>query len=268
MATKIHPQAIVEEGAELGENVMVEAFVYVGAKACVGDDSHLRHHATVEGDVVLGKDNQVHPYALVGGMTHDLKYQGGQPKLRIGDRNVFREYVTAHVATDPEDVTVIGSDNVFLAYSHVAHDCIVGDHFVMSSHSALGGHVVVGDHVNVGWGAGVHQFCRLGRHCMVAACAKLVQDVPPFMLADGSPAEVRSINKVGMERAGFPSEDIEVARSVYKTLYRKGLNRSQALEELDGDSTLVGSIAEEIKAFEDFANPIMTAPKYIPPPVS
>ena len=102
MATQIHPQAIVEEGAELGENVVVEAFVYIGAQARIGDDCYLRHHATVEGDVELGKENQVHPYALVGGMTHDLKYQGGQPKLRVGDRNVFREYVTAHVATNPE----------------------------------------------------------------------------------------------------------------------------------------------------------------------
>ena len=106
MATQIHPQAIVEEGAELGENIVVEAFVYIGAQARVGDDCHLRHHATVEGNVELGKENQVHPYALVGGMSHDLKYKGGQPKLRVGDRNVFREYVTAHVATNPEDATV------------------------------------------------------------------------------------------------------------------------------------------------------------------
>ena len=249
MATQIHPQAIVEEGAELGENIVVEAFVYIGAQARVGDDCHLRHHATVEGDVELGKENQVHPYALVGGMTHDLKYKGGQPKLRVGDRNVFREYVTAHVATNPEDATVIGSDNAFLAYSHVAHDCNLGDHLVMSSHSAFGGHVEVGDYVNVGWGAGVHQFCRLGRHCMVAACAKLVQDVPPFMLADGTPAEVRSINKVGMERADFPSDEIEAARSAYKTLYRSGLNRSQALAELEEVSSVDSSIVREIATF-------------------
>ena len=203
----------------------------------------------MEGDVELGKENQVHPYALVGGMSHDLKYKGGQPKLRVGDRNVFREYVTAHVATNPEDATVIGSDNAFLAYSHVAHDCNVGDHLVMSSHSAFGGHVEVGDYVNVGWGAGVHQFCRLGRHCMVAACAKLVQDVPPFMLADGTPAEVRSINKVGMERSDFPSKEIEAARSAYKTLYRSGLNRSQALAELEEGSSVDSSIIREIAAF-------------------
>ncbi len=249
MATHIHPQAIVEEGAGLGEGVTVEAFAYVGEKVQVGDGCLVRHHATVEGNLILGQDNEIHPYALVGAMTQDLKYQGGQPKLRVGDRNIFREYVSAHVATNPDDATIIGSDNVFLAYSHVAHDCIVGDHLVMSSHSALGGHVQVGDHVNVGWGAGVHQFCRLGRHCMVAACSKLVQDIPPFMLADGVPAEVRSINKVGMERAGFRGEDVEAARSVYKTLYRNGLNRSQALAELGEGSSIDNSIAREITDF-------------------
>lgn len=246
MATKIHPRAIVEEGAELGQGVVVEAFCFVGAKARVGDDSLLRHHCTVEGAVTMGRGNEIHPYALVGGLTHDLKYEGGEPKLSIGDRNVFREYVTAHVATKPEDATVIGSDNVFLAYSHVAHDCVIGNHLVMSSHSALGGHVEVGDHANVGWGAGVHQFCRLGRHCMVSACAKLVQDVPPFMLADGSPAEVRSINKVGMERAGFSPREIETVRNAFKTLYRKDLNRSQALSELnepENSAPLVSEIA-------------------------
>ena len=171
------------------------------------------------------------------------------PKLRVGDRNVFREYATAHVATRTEDATVIGSDNLFLAYSHVAHDCVVGNGFVMSSHSALGGHVNVGDHVNVGWGAGVHQFCRLGRHCMVAACSKLVQDVPPFMLADGSPAEVRAVNKVGMERAGFSSEDVEMAKSAFRTLYRGDLNRSQALAELEACSSSESSVTREIVAF-------------------
>ena len=237
VGTSIHPQAIVDPGAELGEDVVIEAFCMVGSKARIGDGCHILHHASVEGRVVLGKNNTVYPYAMIGGLTHDLKYEGGDPGLLIGDNNVFREYVTAHVATNANDETVIGSGNVFLAYSHVAHDCIVGDHLVMSSHSALGGHVWVDDCVNIGWGAGVHQFCRLGRHCMVSACSKLVQDVAPFMLADGAPAEVRSINKVGMERAGFSSKDIETARGVFKVLYKSDLNRSQAIDYLRNDFT-------------------------------
>jgi UDP-N-acetylglucosamine acyltransferase len=233
MAVKIHPQAIVESSAQLGEDVEIGPFCYIGGRAVLGDNTRVLHHATVEGRVTLGSNNTIFPYALIGGLTHDLKYEGGEPGLQIGDNNVFREYVTAHVATQSEDLTCIGSNNVFLAYSHVAHDCQIGDHLVMSSHSALGGHVEVENHVNVGWGAGVHQFCRLGRHCMVSACSKLVQDVPPFMLADGSPADVRSINKIGLERAGFESSEIELIRTAFKVLYRKDFNRSQALQYLE-----------------------------------
>ncbi len=250
MGASIHPQAIVDPAAELGEDVVIEAFSMVGPKAKIGDGCRILHHATVEGRVVLGQNNTVYPYAMIGGLTHDLKYEGGDPGLLIGDDNVFREYVTAHVATNANDETVIGSGNVFLAYSHVAHDCVVGDHLVMSSHSALGGHVRVDDCVNIGWGAGVHQFCRLGRHSMVSACSKLVQDVAPFMLADGAPAEVRSINKVGMERAGFSSEEVETARGVFKVLYKSDLNRSQAIDYLRNEFSKGNkAVSEEIIEF-------------------
>ncbi len=252
MEVSIHPQAVVEEGAQMGKGVRVEAFALVGKNAVIGDGSIVRHHATVEGTVILGQNNEIFPYALIGGLTHDLKYTGGEPKLTIGDNNIFREYVTAHVATSGEDSTVIGSNNVFLAYSHVAHDCKVGNHLVMSSHSALGGHVEVEDHVNIGWGVGVHQFCRLGRHCMVSACSKLVQDVAPFMLADGSPAEVRSINKLGMTRAGFSKEELDVAKGVYKVLWRGDLNRRQAIERLQDDSDLAREkITREVVEFTE-----------------
>ena len=250
MATKIHSQSIVEDGAQIGENVEVEAFAIVGENAIIGDGTIIRHHATVEGNVTLGKNNEVYPYALIGGLTHDLKFTGGEPKLIIGSNNIFREYVTAHVATNAEDSTCIGSNNVFLAYSHVAHDCKVGNHLVMSSHSALGGHVEVDDHVNIGWGVGVHQFCRLGRYCMVSACSKLVQDVPPFMLADGSPAEIRSINKVGMERSGFAKAEVDIAKGVFKTLFRGDFNRRQAIDYLQNGSGLAGEeITSEIIKF-------------------
>ena len=252
MSTIVHPHAIVEDGAQLGQDVVVEAFSLIGKNAIIGDGTIIRHHATVEGKVTLGKNNEIYPYALIGGLTHDLKFTGGEPKLVIGDHNTFREYVTAHVATNGEDSTSIGSNNVFLAYSHIAHDCKVGSHLVMSSQSALGGHVEVEDHVNIGWGVGVHQFCRLGRHCMVSACSKLVQDVPPFMLADGSPAEVRSINKVGMERAGFTKTDLDIAKGVFKILYRGDLNRRQAIEYLQNGSTLAADeITKEIIHFTE-----------------
>ena len=250
MATKIHPQSIVEEGAQIGQDVEIEAFALVGRNAIIHDGTIIRHHATVEGNVTLGQSNEVYPYALIGGLTHDLKFTGGEHKLIVGENNVFREYVTAHVATKAEDSTFIGSNNVFLAYSHVAHDCIIGNHLVMSSHSALGGHVEVDDHVNIGWGVGVHQFCRLGRNCMVSACSKLVQDVPPYMLADGSPAEIRSINKVGMERTGFSKSEIDIAKGVFKTLFRGDYNRRQAIEHLQNGSKIAAEkITMEIVEF-------------------
>ncbi|MBO94736.1 MAG: acyl-[acyl-carrier-protein]--UDP-N-acetylglucosamine O-acyltransferase [Opitutales bacterium] len=249
MSIKVHSSAVVESEAELGEGVVVEAFCYVGSEVKLGADCHLRHHSTVEGNVVMGEGNEVFPYSLIGGKTHDLKYEGGSPGLRIGDRNVFREYVTTHPATKEGDATIIGSSNVLLAYSHVAHDCRVGDHLVMSSHSALGGHVEVGDYANVGWGVGVHQFCRLGSHCMVSACSKVVQDVPPFVLADGSPAEGRSINKIGMERAGFSADAIAVARMLFKLLYKEGLNRTQALEEFASRPEAEHPVAQEMIDF-------------------
>jgi len=255
MAVNIHPSAIVSPKAVLGANVTVEAFCVVGPKVKIGDDSVVFHHSTIEGDVEMGDSNEIFPYAMIGGITHDLKYEGGSPKLKIGSNNVFREYVTAHVATNHDDTTLIGSNNTFLAYSHVAHDCIVGNNLVMSSHAALGGHVQVGDYANIGWGAGVHQFCKVGRHAMVSACSKLVQDVPPFMLADGSPAEVRSINKIGMERFGFQLEEIEAVRMIFKTIYKSNMNRSQAVDKLKdtyskNDLPLVSEIIEFISNSE------------------
>ncbi|MFM7209696.1 MAG: acyl-ACP--UDP-N-acetylglucosamine O-acyltransferase, partial [Verrucomicrobiota bacterium] len=183
MAARIHPTAIVEPGARLGADVEVGAYAFVGADVTLGDRTKVLHHATVEGRTETGPDCEVHPYALIGGRTQDLKARPGRPGLRIGARNVFREYVSVHLGTQEGEWTVLGDDNVLLAYSHVAHDCVIGNHLVMSSHSAVAGHVHVGDHVNIGWNAGIHQFCRIGDHAMVAACSKCVQDVPPFVIA-------------------------------------------------------------------------------------
>jgi UDP-N-acetylglucosamine acyltransferase len=232
MSTKIHPTAIISHGAELDAGVEVGPFAFIGPDVKVGAGTVIAHHASVEGHTVLGRDNQVFPYAFIGAKTHDLKYTGGNPGLKVGDRNTFREYVSIHAATNDGEFTFIGNDNNILAYSHVAHDCIVGNSLVMSSHAALGGHVVVGNHVTVGWGVGVHQFCRLGEFSMLSACSKVVQDVLPFMLVDGSPAEHRAVNKVGLERHGFTSSDIENVRFYFKTLFKDGLNKTQAMEKL------------------------------------
>ncbi len=232
MTSRIHPTAIVESGVQLGEGVEIGAYAFVGAGVTLGAGTRLHHHASVEGDTVLGAACEVFPYACLGGKTQDLKFKGGRPGVRIGDRNVFREYVTVHAATFDGDVTRIGSDNHFLASTHIAHDCVLGDHIVMSNGAVLAGHVVVEDHVVIGGYGGIHQFCRLGRFAMLSATAKLVHDLPPYFIADGTPAEVRAINKVGLERNGFTAEQVDRVKQIHRILYRDGLNRSQALEKL------------------------------------
>ena len=232
MTANVHATAIVEPGAQLGAGVEVGAYAYVGGDVTLGDGTRLHHHASVEGNTVLGKKCEVFPYACIGGKTQDLKYRGGNPGLRVGDRNVFREYVSIHCATNDGDVTRVGSDNVLLATCHVAHDCVLGDHIVMSNGAVLAGHVIVEDHVVIGGYGGIHQFCRLGAFAMLSATAKLVQDLPPFFIADGTPAVVRAFNKIGLERNGFTAEQLDRVKQIYRILYRDGLNRTQALEKL------------------------------------
>ena len=228
----IHPTAIIEEGAEVDEGVRVGAYAYIGANVCIAKGTHVMHHATVDGGTTMGENNEVHPYAYIGGKTHDLKFQSGVQALEIGSNNVFREFTTVHCATSEGLKTKVGDGNVILSYSHIAHECSVGNNLIMSSHAALGGHVEVGNHVNVGWGAGIHQFCRMGDYSMAGATSKVVQDVPPFMIADGSPAIVRTTNKIGLERAGYSAEEITFVRQMFKMFYREGLNRSQAMEKI------------------------------------
>jgi UDP-N-acetylglucosamine acyltransferase len=232
MAARIHPSAIVESGAQVGPGVEIGAYAYVGPQVVLGEGTVLHHHASVEGNTIIGKACEIFPYACIGGKTQDLKFRGGNPGLRIGDRNVFREYVTIHCATNDGDFTRLGSSNVLLANCHVAHDCILGDSIVMSNGVVLAGHVIVENHVVMGGYGGVHQFCRLGAYAMLSACSKLVHDLPPFFIADGMPAEIRAINRVGLERNGFTAEQLERVKLIYRTVYRDGLNRSQALEKL------------------------------------
>jgi UDP-N-acetylglucosamine acyltransferase len=232
MPTTIHPTAIIASGVELGADVEIGPFAYIGGTARLGDGTRVHHHASVEGNTVLGRGCEIFPYANIGGQTQDLKYKGGNPGVHIGDRNVFREYVSVHAATADGDFTRIGDGNTILAYSHVAHDCVLGNGIVMSNGVMLAGHVTVEDHAVIGGYGGVHQFCRIGAYAMLSATAKLVQDLPPFFIADGTPAVVRAYNKVGLERNGFTAEQLARVRQIFRLLYHAGLNRTQALEKL------------------------------------
>ena len=249
MSEAIHPTAIIESGARLAEGVTVGAFAFVGSSVEIGRGTSVGHHAVVEGRTSIGEECEIFPYACVGMKTQDLKYRGGMPGLRVGDRNVFREFCTIHTATSDGDFTVIGNDNLFLAYSHVAHDCLIGDHVIMSNNATLAGHVRVEDHVIFGGLSGAHQFCRIGTRAMIGGCAKIVQDVPPYLIADGNPASIRSFNKVGLERAGYAPEQIDRIKRAYRIFYRKGLNRSQALEAMRAEGLDQHAETERFMAF-------------------
>ena len=250
MATQIHPTAVVEAGAELGVDVQIGPLAYVGDGVRLGDGTRLHHHAAVEGNTELGEGCEVFPFANIGAKTQDLKFNGGNPGVRIGARNVFREYVTVHAATAPEGYTILGDDNVLLAHGHVAHDCVLGSHIIASNNTGIAGHCVVEDFVVFGAMSGVHQFCRIGAHSMISAYAKIVQDIAPFMIADGQPAVIRAINKIGLERRGFTNEQLDRVKQVFRVLFREGLNRSQALEKLKAHPA---SEAAEIRSVLDFA---------------
>jgi UDP-N-acetylglucosamine acyltransferase len=225
----IHPSAIVHPDARLGTGCVIGPYCIVGEHVELGEDCKLHAHVVLDGHTKLGKANEVFPFASLGLKTQDLKWTGGVTHVEIGDHNTFREGVTVHSATDEGGVTRVGSHNNLLAYSHVAHDCEVGNNVVMSNVATLAGHVTVEDHAIVGGLTAIHQFCRVGRLAMVGGCARVVQDIPPFMLAEGSPATPRTVNKVGMERSGV-SEEAQVAlRQAYKLIYRGGLTTSNAL---------------------------------------
>jgi len=169
--------------------------------------------------------------------------------LKIGDRNVFREYTTAHLATRDGGFTLVGNDNNILAYSHIAHDCVVGNKLIMSSHAALGGHVVIEDYAVIGWGSGVHQFCRVGAYSMLSASSKLVKDLPPFFMADGSPATVCAINKINMQRNGFTQDEVDLVFTAFKIIYRRGLARKHAIDELEEHSNAASRVIAQILHF-------------------
>lgn len=243
MSVKVHPTAVVEQGAFIGEGVEIGPFAYIGPNVTIGDGSKIHHHATVEGCTTLGVNNEVFPYAFIGGRTQDKKWRGDVAPIIIGNHNIFREYTTVHPPTFYGKVTQVGNGGLFCTYSHIGHECIVGDDVVFSNNATLAGHVTVGNRVVIGGLTAVHQFCRVGTGAILGGCSKVVQDVLPYMMADGHPARTRSINKVGMERSGFSPDRIQIAKRIYKLFFRSGLLRSQAMEKLQsgelGDDPIV-----------------------------
>jgi UDP-N-acetylglucosamine acyltransferase len=235
---RIHPTALVDPGAELADDVEVGPFAVVGPHVQAGAGTRIGPHALVTGRTRLGARNRIFQFASVGDIPQDRKYGGEPTSTTIGDDNVIREYVSIHAGTAQDrGETTIGNGNWFLAYTHVAHDCVVGNETTFSNNAQIAGHVHVDDYAVLGAYAGVHQFCRVGAHAFLAAGSIVLQDVPPFVTAAGHPAKPAGTNNEGLRRRGFSAEEIAQVRRAYRKLYREGLSLEDARTALAEEAT-------------------------------
>lgn len=235
----IHPTATVERGATLGEGVIVGPYCHVGPNATLGKGTELKSGACIYGHTTLGEQNIVWPGAVLGGDPQDLKYAGEDSRLTIGDRNEIREHVTIHKGTDADTgVTTLGDDNLIMAYAHIAHDCVIGSHVVITNTVQLAGHVLVEDHAAIGGASAVHHFVTIGAYAFVAGMTRVVHDVPPFMFVEGNPAKVRAVNAVAVHRHGLSTDTLHALKHAWRLLYKniaegEGIGHTeQALAEL------------------------------------
>jgi len=245
--TQIHPTAVIHSKAQIGADCRIGPYCVIGEHVVLGPQCSLHSHVVIDGHTSLGRENEIFPFASLGLQTQDLKWEGGLTRTRIGDQNTFREYVTIHSATNDGEETIVGSQNHILAYSHIAHNVTVGNHVIMSNVATLAGHVTVEDYAVIGGLAAIHQFCRIGKMSIIGGCSKVVQDVPPFMMADGNPAQTRTINKVGLERNGISEEAQTALKQAYKILFREGLTISNALARIEAELPLLPEIKHLIQ---------------------
>jgi UDP-N-acetylglucosamine acyltransferase len=245
----IDPRAVVAADAEIAEDVEIGPFTIIGSGVRIGAGSRIGPHAVIMGPTTLGRDTRVFQFASIGDAPQDRKYAGEPTRLEVGDKNVFREFCSINRGTaGGRGVTTIADDCLFMAYSHVAHDCIVGSHCILSNCTALAGHVELGDWVILSGYAGIHQFCKIGAHSFLANNAAVTRDVPPYLLVAGSPAEPRGVNSEGLKRRGFEATQIANIKNAYRIIYRSGLKLAEAEEQLQA---LVPT-QPELKPFVDF----------------
>jgi UDP-N-acetylglucosamine acyltransferase len=238
LSAAIHAAAFVDPGARLGTGVTVGPGAVIGPNVRVGDGCTIGSHVMLDGWTTLGRECHVHHGAAIGGPPQDLKYTACESYLVIGDRTVIREFATANLATEPGATTRIGSDCLLMAYSHVAHNCVIGDHAILANAVQLAGYVAVEDWAIVGGGTVVHQFARVGRHCMIGGGSRISQDIAPYVKAAGSPPRLAGINSIGLQRRGFTPEAVVALERAYRMLFRDKLTAADAVArmraELDG----------------------------------
>ncbi len=232
MSTVIHPAAIVEEGAQLGRDVVIGPGSIIGPRVVIGDGTRVDSHALVTGWTRLGAHCQVHHGAVLGTPPQDLKYRGAESYLEVGDHTVVREYVTANLATDPGATTRIGSHCLLMACCHVAHNCALGDHVIIANAVLFAGYVSVEDWAIVGGGTVVHQFARIGRHSMIGGGTRISQDVAPYIKVAGSPPRLGGVNRIGLERRGVAPATCDALERAYRLLFRQGLTVPAAVAEM------------------------------------
>ena len=245
----IHPTAIVDPKAELDSDVEIGPFCIVGPDVRIGAGTVLKSHVVVNGHTTIGKANEIYQFASVGEANQDKKYKGEPTQLIIGDDNVIRENATIHRGTvQDQGVTKIGSGNLFMASTHVGHDCVVGDNNILANYAALAGHVKVGDSVILGY-TGIHQFCQVNSYSMCGMGSMVTKDVPRYVMVSGDPAKAHGMNFEGMRRRGMPAEVIKALRSAYKMVYIKGMPLEQALSEIESsDIVKVQEVADFVRS--------------------
>jgi UDP-N-acetylglucosamine acyltransferase len=238
MSVSIDPRAVVSPRAHLGTSVSVGPFAIVEEGAVIGDGSTVAAQAYIASGARIGRNCHIHHSAVVGHAPQDLKYAGELTTCEVGDRTVVREFATLHRGTGEGGRTVIGEDGFFMAYSHVAHDCIVGDNVILSNAAMLAGHCSIGDWVIIGGITPVHQFVNIGKHAMIGGGLRVPKDIPPFVLAGGEPVVFEGLNSIGLRRRGFTPEVIDALDRTYTLIYRSGLNVTQAVDRIKDDAGL------------------------------
>jgi UDP-N-acetylglucosamine acyltransferase len=245
----IDPRALVDPGAELAPDVEVGPYTVIGPEVVIGADTRIGPHAVIKGPTRIGAGNRIFQFASIGDDPQDKKYAGERTRLEIGNGNVFREFCTINRGTVQDaGITRIGDDNLFMAYTHVAHDCVIGSHVIMANCATLGGHVHLDDWVGMGGFAAVHQFGKVGAHAYLANNAAVTRDVPPYVMVVGQPAVPHSVNTEGLRRRGFTAEQLRNIKEAYRILYRSDLLLADAIEQLKG----LGATQPEIRPFVDF----------------
>jgi len=225
----IHATVIIDPSSKIDENVEIGPYTVIGANVSIGSGSIIGPHVTINGTTKIGKNNRIYQFSSIGEDPQDKKYAGEKSFLEIGDNNEIREFTTIHRGTSQDkNITIIGSNNLLMAYTHVAHDCVIADDVILANAASLGGHVHIGNNVILGGFSIVHQFCQLGEHCFAAMGSAITKDVPPFVMVGGRPTKPHGINSVGLDRRGFSAETILHIKRAYKVLYKSGMKLSEA----------------------------------------